>query len=171
MKHLKLFEEFKKVEPPYRLEQAVPGRELAKGSIGEAVKDIEELQMYELYWFPVASGAGYDVPTLGCLGVTGGDGDDEDSKYDEGNEFTSWSDADNYDSHYGVIHALAKKSGDASNIGEELVYEGLDGLEGLGAGEWISYDEMVKMIATGKVLKFTEDHTFRGHKMKNKFGL
>lgn len=164
MKHLKLFEEFNSTN--YRLDLAVPGRKFARGSIGEPVKDIEELEYNDMYWFPVPSGAGYDVPTLGCLGVTGGDGDDDELKWDDGNEFTSWTDQDAY---HDIAHDLAKISGDTTGEGDEECYIGL---EGLGSGDdWITYNEMKAMIATGKVFKFIEDPNLHGMRSGTRFGL
>lgn len=163
MKHLKLFEEFNSTN--YRLDLAVPGKQLARGSMGEPVKDIEELEYDDMYWFPVPSGAGYDVPTLGCLGVTGSEGEDDEPKYDEGNEFTSWSDATGYNE---VANFLAQKTGETVHY-EDEVYQGL---EGLGSGDdWITYDEMKAMIATGKVLKFVDDPKYHGLRTGTQYGI
>jgi len=173
MKHLKLFEEFNNSN--YRLDLAVPGRKFARGSMGEPVKDIEELEYDGIYWFPVPSGAGYDVPTLGCLGVTGGEGDDSELKWDDGNEFTSWADQDAYPD---IAHDLAKISGDTTGEDDEECYIGLEGLCGLfgrkflcSGDEWITYDEMKTMIATGKVLKFIEDPNLHGHRAGKEYGI
>ena len=160
MKHLKLFEEFNSSN--YRLDLAVPGRKFARGSIGDPVKHIDELAPNEMYWFPVPSGAGYDVPTLGCLGVSGVMTD----SWHDRNSFTSQADQDAYDE---IANDLAKISGDTIGEGDEECYIGL---EGLGSGDdWITYTEMKAIIDTGKVLKFVEDPKLHGHRTGKEYGI
>jgi len=172
MKHLKLFEEFNTSN--YRLDLAVPGRKFARGSMGDPVKDIQELNSHNdegdesplpaMYWFPVPSGAGYDIPTLGCLGISDATGKGEMLSPEA--DFTSYSDQDAYDE---IAHDLAKISGDTTGEGDEECYIGL---EGLGSGDdWITYDEMKAMIATGKVLKFVEDPNLHGHRTGKEYGI
>lgn len=167
MKHIKLFEEFSNSK--YRLDQAIPGKKLALGSIGEPVKDIEELEPDEIYWFPSPSGNGYDVPMLGILGTTGGNYNsvNDTEEYNESSEFYTYEEPE--PEYSDIINYLARMSGCADEDGNYMGHEGLGTDPETNFA--ISYDEMKKLISERKVLRFKEDTSFRGFKPGQKFGI